>query len=285
MIWVRDYIVAPTHVLQGRERLPDVHRLILVCFCFFYYCYLAFPFSGRQIKLKDIIIKNFISEEQGQKMHAKAVWDDDIGDWIVDAESTIDLYSYKRPSVRYKVAVAELTVHGLHADTSAVSHLNAFLSHALCLRRHTQQPRTKRVRCHSPTLPTSSRNQIFELGNQSLVRVLGAQWFRVLCVGGGGALGVSCVSAHGIMNSPCSRLAMFCVAKYGRSRVGDNGRGQHFETKDGKQVLAWTTDIVRTANAIQLEMDPHQRTTSDYDEHHKQRQAQSALQMAMETDD
>jgi len=33
-------------------------------------------------------------------MHAKAVWDDDIGDWIVGAETTIDLYSYKRPSVR-----------------------------------------------------------------------------------------------------------------------------------------------------------------------------------------
>lgn len=47
------------------------------------------------------------------------------------------------------------------------------------------------------------------------------------------------------------------------------------------QVLQWTTDIVRTANSVQLEMDPHQRTTHDYEEHHKQRQAQSALEMAM----
>ena len=61
-------------------------------------CCSALP--GRQIKLKDLIIKNFVSQEQGAEMHAKAVWDDDIGDWIVGAETTIDLYSYKRPSVR-----------------------------------------------------------------------------------------------------------------------------------------------------------------------------------------
>jgi len=51
------------------------------------------------------------------------------------------------------------------------------------------------------------------------------------------------------------------------------------------QVLVWTTDLVRTGNITQLEMDPHQRTTQDYDEHHKQRQAQSALNMAMDPDE
>ena len=51
------------------------------------------------------------------------------------------------------------------------------------------------------------------------------------------------------------------------------------------QVLEWTADFARIANVVQLEMDPHQRTTNDYDEHHKQRQAQSALEMALENDD
>ncbi len=62
----------------------------------------------------------------------------------------------------------------------------------------------------------------------------------------------------------------------------DRRGGQQFETKEGKQVLSFTADLARTANVLQLEMDPHQRTTQDYDEHHKQRQAQSALEMAME---
>ena len=40
-----------------------------------------------------------VTVTQGAEMHAKAVWDDDIGDWIVGADTTIDLYSYKRPAV------------------------------------------------------------------------------------------------------------------------------------------------------------------------------------------
>ena len=95
-----------------------------------------------------------------------------------------------------------------------------------------------------------------------------------------------------------------------RKLVGGSGSGeQHFETKDNRkvrvesinhqqfpipkrncvfcwsQVLEWTADFARIANVVQLEMDPHQRTTNDYDEHHKQRQAQSALEMALENDD
>ena len=81
---------------------------------------------GRQIKLKDLIIKNFISQEQAQEMHTKAVWDDDIGDWIVGAETTIDLYSYKRPTVRLSICMPTQWCHRLASKQLQLKYLLSF---------------------------------------------------------------------------------------------------------------------------------------------------------------